>query len=71
MTWYIINLIVVVLVVLSGIWVYWDATEQKIGKMTNIKSMFNISAGGWATVTLMLWIVLNSIFTIRRKNLAL
>ena len=69
MTSYIINLIVVVLVVLSGIWVYWDATEQKIGKMANIKSMFNISAGGWATVTLMLWIVAFPAYLIKRKSL--
>lgn len=69
MTLYIINLCVVVLVVLSGIWVYWDATEQKIGKIPTIKSMFNISAGGWAIVTLMLWIVAFPAYLIKRKSL--
>lgn len=69
MALYIINLSIVVLVVLSGIWVYWDATERKIGKIANLKSMFNISAGGWAIVTLMLWIVAFPAYLIKRKSL--
>jgi hypothetical protein len=48
---------VLALVTGSAVWVFWDATKNKIGKIEGEKTWNNMSAAAWATVTLLLWIV--------------
>lgn len=53
----------------TAIWVYLDATRNKIGKIANTGGMFNMSAGAWGTVTLLLWIVGFPAYLIKRSSL--
>jgi len=64
-----LNVVIVALLVASSIWVYLDATKHKIGKVSGAKGMFNMSAGAWAVVTLLLWIVGFPAYLIKRSNL--
>ena len=41
----------------SALWVYWDATRLRIGRIQGRKGLFNMSAEAWALVTLFLWVV--------------
>jgi hypothetical protein len=52
-----INVIVVAIIVICALWVYWDATGNKIGKIPGAGGMLNMSAGAFAAVTMFLWIV--------------
>ena len=63
------TMIILVLVCVSAFWVYWDATGHKIGKLPDEKGTFNISAGSWAMVTLLLWIVGFPAYLINRSRL--
>lgn len=54
-----------IVVGLSTLWVYWDATQHKIGKTEKNK----FSAGAYATATLLLWIIGFPYYLIRRKKL--
>jgi hypothetical protein len=56
-------------VVASAIWVYWDATANKIGKIPGAGGMFNLSAGAWSVVTMFLWIVAFPAYLIKRGSL--
>lgn len=64
-----LNVIIVAIVVVSAIWVYLDATKNKIGKVQGAKGMFNMSAGAWGTVTLLLWIIGFPAYLIKRRSL--
>ena len=64
-----LNLIIVSIAVVSAIWVYLDATKNKIGKIQGKKGIFNMSAGAWGTVTLLLWIIGFPAYLIKRKSL--
>jgi len=64
-----INIIVVAIVAISAVWVYLDATKNNIGKIKDAKSMFNMSAGAWGTVTLLLWIISFPAYLIKRAYL--
>jgi len=57
------------LVVLTTLWVYLDATDHKIGKQEGSKAFFNMSAGAWASFTLLLWIVGFPSYLIKRSSL--
>lgn len=59
----------IVVIVISAIWVYWDATENKIGKVVGLKSAFNMSAGAWSIVTLLLWIIGFPAYIVKRSSL--
>jgi hypothetical protein len=59
-----------IFIAMSAIWVYIDATKNKIGKITNRKGMFNLSAGAWAAATLFLWIVAFPSYLINRSTLS-
>jgi len=61
--------IVTIVVCASAIWVYLDATKNNIGKIPGGKGMFNASAGAWATVTLLLWIIGFPAYLIKRNAL--
>jgi len=53
----------------SAFWVYFDATSHKIGKIPGDSGTFNMSAGGWAAVTLGLWIVGFPSYVLKRSSL--
>lgn len=57
------------LIILSALWIYWDATKNKIGKIEGNKSFDNLSAGAWYFCTLLLWIVTLPYYLIRRAKL--
>lgn len=61
--------VVVSVVAASSVWVYFDATKNKIGKLSGAKGMFNMSAGAWAVATLLLWIVTFPAYLIKRSSL--
>lgn len=63
------NVILVSLIALSAVWVYLDATSTGIGKVPGAKSLFNISAGAWATLTLLFWIVGFPAYLMKRRAL--
>lgn len=50
------GLFIAMVIAVSAVWVYLDASKNRIGK-TSAKGFFNLSAGAWGTVTLLLWIV--------------
>ncbi len=53
----------------SAAWVYWDATDKKIGKIPGEKGFSNMSAGGWGTVTALLWLVGFPVYLSKRNSL--
>ncbi|MDP8204994.1 MAG: hypothetical protein P9L95_10735 [Candidatus Tenebribacter mawsonii] len=58
-----------VILILSAIFVFWDAKRNNIHEIQGEKSILNISAGGWFCVTLLLWIVAFPLYLINRKKL--
>lgn len=61
--------IIISLIAFSAVWVYFDATKNKIGKIQDEKGIFNMSAGAWAIVTLFLWIIAFPSYLIKRSSL--
>lgn len=51
------------------LFVYLDATKNKIGKVLEVKRFTNMSAGMWATGTAMLWIIVFPLYLFNRKKL--
>lgn len=51
------------------IFVYYDATKNKIGKISSEKGFLNMKAGWWAVFTMLLWIVGFPLYLIKRKKL--
>lgn len=64
-----INTVLVAVLVVSAVWVYIDATGHKIGKVKDAGGLFNMSAGAWCVVTLLLWIVGFPSYLIKRGAL--
>ncbi len=64
-----LNGLMVAIIVASAIWVYLDATKNKIGKIPGENGMFNMSAGAWAVVTLLLWIIGFPAYLVKRASL--
>lgn len=58
-----------VVILATIVFVYWDATKNKIGKIPDEKGFFNLSAGLWATGTALLWIVVFPAYLIKRDKL--
>ena len=63
-----LNSIIIAVVAVSAVWVYLDATKNKIGKIPDGKGMFNMSAGAWCAVTLGLWIIGFPAYLINRDS---
>jgi len=57
------------LVAASAVWVYLDASLNKIGKIEGDKSFLNMSPGDLAGATLLLWVVCFPMYLYRRKSL--
>lgn len=64
-----LNVLVIAIIVICALWVYWDATGKKIGKVPAAGGMFNMSAGAWSVVTLLLWIIGFPAYLIKRSAL--
>ena len=64
-----LDVLVVAIIVICALWVYWDATGNKIGKVTGAGGLFNISAGAWSVVTMFLWIIGFPAYLIKRSAL--
>ena len=64
-----IGTIVVLLIVVSAVWIYWDATANKIGKIPGAGGFFNMSAGAWSVVTMFLWLLGFPAYLIKRSSL--
>lgn len=64
-----LSVIIVAIVVASAIWVYLDATSNKIGKIPDAGGMFNMSAGAWSVVTLLLWVIGFPAYLVKRSAL--
>ncbi len=64
-----LDAIIVAVIVATAVWVYLDATKNNIGKISDQKGMFNMSAGAWSIVTLLLWIIGFPAYLIKRGDL--
>lgn len=62
-----VSILIVLAIVTCALWVYWDATGNKIGKVPGAGGLFNMSAGAWATVTMFLWIIGFPSYVIKRS----
>lgn len=58
----------ILFVTVCAVWVYLDATKNRIGK-TSAGGMFNMSAGAWGVVTLLLWVIGFPAYLIKRNAL--
>lgn len=61
--------IIFVVVTGSALWVYYDATKNKIGSIPGEKEFTNANAESWATSTLLLWIIAFPIYLFNRSQL--
>jgi hypothetical protein len=64
-----LGVILTVLMVVTSLWVYLDATTNKIGRISGARGMFNLSAGGWAAATFLLWVVAFPAYLLKRRAL--
>ena len=64
-----LDAILIAVVALSAVWVYLDATKNKIGEIPDSKGMFNVSAGAWGSLTLLLWVIGFPAYLIKRGRL--
>lgn len=64
-----ISIALTLLIVVSWVWVYFDATSNKIGKVGDDIGIFNMHAGAWAIATVCLWVVAFPAYLIKRKSL--
>lgn len=64
-----IDLLMTLVITLSSIWVYFDATSNNIGRVPEVKGFTNLSAGAWALTTLFIWIIAFPLYMYKRKSL--
>ena len=58
-----------IVVTVSALIVYYDASKNKIGSIPGEKGFTNADAGIWATTTLLLWIIAFPIYLLNRSQL--
>jgi hypothetical protein len=63
------DIFIICVVSISSIWVYWDATSNKIGKIPHLSAFLNMSAGAWALLTLPLWTFVFPLYLFKRTSL--
>ncbi|WP_299773007.1 hypothetical protein [uncultured Pseudoteredinibacter sp.] len=61
-------MLLVLVTTMCAVWVYLDATKNKIGK-TPEGGFLNISAGAWGVCSLGLWVVAFPLYLIFRSKL--
>lgn len=64
-----IKMIGIVATSLSAACIFYDLTQNKVGKIPSEKGFFNLHAGGWALAALFLWIVALPAYLIKRSAL--
>ncbi|HKE39034.1 MAG TPA: hypothetical protein VKG21_04265 [Casimicrobiaceae bacterium] len=64
-----LKVLVVAIVVACSLWVYWDASGRKVGKVPGVGGMFNMSAGAWSVVTMFFWIIAFPAYLVKRSAL--
>lgn len=64
-----IQIILAVVVGASGLWVYLDATKNRVGRVPGPKAFFNMSAWRWACFAYGLWIVGLPSYLLKRGDL--
>jgi hypothetical protein len=60
---------IVAIATIAAFWVYLDATKNKIGEIAGSKESWNFTAGGWAALTLLMWLVGLPAYVIKRQAL--
>jgi len=63
------DILVTATITLSAAWVYFDATNNKIGKVAGRSGFLNMSAGSWAAATLYFWIGALPLYLLKRSAL--
>lgn len=58
-----------IVVTVSALIIYYDASNNKIGSIPGEKGFTNADAGMWATTTLLLWIIALPIYLLNRSQL--
>jgi hypothetical protein len=64
-----LSIAAVFIVSATALFVYLDATSNRIGKVPGAGGLFNMSAGGWAVATLLIWLVAFPAYLIKRRAL--
>lgn len=54
---------------LAAVWVYWDATRHKIGRVKEGTETLNMSAGVWSVTAMFFWFLMLPLYLIKRKSL--
>lgn len=57
------------IVAVSAFFVYWDATNNKIGAVPDKEGFLNISAGMWSFGTFLFWIITVPVYVFKRHSL--
>ena len=52
----------------SILWIYYDATNNKIGRIRG-EGIFSFSAGEWASYCLIVWSIIFPVYLFKRKKL--
>ena len=64
-----LNIILSIIVTISALWVYIDASKNKIGNSPQ-GGLLNVGAGGWwGVLCLLLWVVIFPLYLIKRSKL--
>lgn len=64
-----LSLFISLVVLGSGVWVYLDATNHKIGKIPGVKGFLNMSAAGWAFLVMIMWMIGFPLYLYKRSSL--
>lgn len=74
-------MILLVMIALTPLWIYYDATKHKIGVVKGDKDFLNMPAGGWAglvaggiicsfaNLELLLWFIVIFLYLFKRREL--
>ncbi|MFI3215507.1 MAG: hypothetical protein QX192_01730 [Methylococcales bacterium] len=67
----ILNILMLIFALLGAysiLWIYYDATNNKIGRIRG-EGIFSFSAGEWASYSLIVWSIIFPIYLFKRKKL--
>lgn len=63
------HVIYMVTIYLAAIWIYWDATGNKIGRVPEGAGVLNMSAGMWSVGAMLFWFFFLPAYLIKRRSL--
>ena len=61
--------LIALILITSSTWVYLDASGKEIGKHSDQKGFFNMSAGGWGASVLLFWLLAFPAYLVKRSDL--